>query len=127
MTEERGVPDIYPVPAEWKGRALGEAACAAMYEMSLAAPDAFWLEQAQRLDWMAAPVTAGDWSFDEGDFRIEWFTDGTLNVAANCIDRHLADRADDVAIIWEPDDPAEEPRRITFRECIARSAALPMS
>jgi acetyl-CoA synthetase len=116
MTEERGVPDIYPVPAEWKGRALGEAACAAMYEMSLAAPDAFWLEQAQRLDWMTAPVTAGDWSFDEGDFRIEWFADGTLNVAANCIDRHLADRADDVAIIWEPDDPAEEPRRITFRE-----------
>jgi acetyl-CoA synthetase len=116
MTEERGMPDIYPVPAEWKGQALGEAACAAIYEMSLAAPDTFWLEQALRLDWMTAPVTAGDWSFDEGDFRIEWFADGTLNVAANCIDRHLADRADDVAIIWEPDEPAEEPRRISFRE-----------
>ncbi|HEV7313936.1 acetate--CoA ligase [Sphingopyxis sp.] len=110
------MPDIYPVPAEWKGQALGEAACAAIYEMSLAAPDTFWLEQALRLDWMTAPVTAGDWSFDEGDFRIEWFADGTLNVAANCIDRHLADRADDVAIIWEPDEPAEEPRRISFRE-----------
>ncbi|MCA0209656.1 MAG: acetate--CoA ligase [Proteobacteria bacterium] len=116
MTEERGVSETYPVPAEWKERALGEAACAAMYDMSLATPEAFWLEQARRLDWMAAPVTAGDWSFGEGDFRIEWFADGTLNVAANCIDRHLADRADDVAIIWEPDDPAEEARRITFRE-----------
>ena len=116
MTEERGVSDLFPVPVEWKERALGEAAYAAMYDMSLAAPEAFWLEQARRLDWMTAPVTAGDWSFDEGDFRIEWFADGTLNVAANCIDRHLADRADEVAIIWEPDDPAEEARRITFRE-----------
>jgi acetyl-CoA synthetase len=116
MTGERHVSDMYPVPAGWKERAIGEAAYAAMYETSLAAPDAFWLEQAQRLDWMKAPVIAGDWSFDEGDFRIEWFADGTLNVAANCIDRHLADRADDVAIIWEPDDPAEAPRRITFRE-----------
>ncbi len=116
MTGERHVSDVYPVPAGWKERAIGEAAYAAMYETSLAAPDAFWLEQAQRLDWMKAPVIAGDWSFDEGDFRIEWFADGTLNVAANCIDRHLADRADEVAIIWEPDDPAEAPRRISFRE-----------
>jgi acetyl-CoA synthetase len=116
MTGERHVSDVYPVPAGWKERAIGEAAYAAMYETSLAAPDAFWLEQTQRLDWMKAPVIAGDWSFDEGDFRIEWFADGTLNVAANCIDRHLADRADEVAIIWEPDDPAEAPRRISFRE-----------
>ncbi|WP_443027747.1 acetate--CoA ligase [Sphingopyxis sp. LC81] len=108
--------DVYPVPAAWTERALGEAAYAAMYETSLAEPEAFWLEQAKRLDWMKAPGKAGDWSFDEGDFRIEWFADGTLNVAANCIDRHLLKRGDDVAIIWEPDDPAEDPRRITWRE-----------
>ena len=108
--------DLYAVPAAWKERALGEAAYAEMYEASLAQPEAFWLEQAKRLDWMQAPGTAGDWSFDEDDFRIEWFADGKLNVAANCIDRHLATRGDDVAIIWEPDDPAEDPRRITFGE-----------
>ncbi|KGB53046.1 Acetyl-coenzyme A synthetase [Sphingopyxis sp. LC81] len=116
MTEEKRVSDVYPVPAAWTERALGEAAYAAMYETSLAEPEAFWLEQAKRLDWMKAPGKAGDWSFDEGDFRIEWFADGTLNVAANCIDRHLLKRGDDVAIIWEPDDPAEDPRRITWRE-----------
>ncbi|MGQ3024886.1 acetate--CoA ligase [Sphingopyxis sp.] len=116
MTEEKRVSDVYPVPAAWTERALGEAAYAAMYETSLAEPDVFWLEQAKRLDWMNAPDTAGDWSFDEGDFRIAWFADGTLNVAANCIDRHLASRGDDVAIIWEPDDPAEDPRRISFCE-----------
>ncbi|MBN8840650.1 MAG: acetate--CoA ligase, partial [Sphingomonadales bacterium] len=58
----------------------------------------------------------GDWSFDEGDFRIQWFKDGVLNVAANCLDRHLATRGDQTAIIWEPDDPAAAPKRFTYRE-----------
>src|SRR5207253_3584813 len=57
-----------------------------------------------------------DWSFDEQDFHISWFADGKLNVAANCVDRHLATRGDAIAIIWEPDDPAEEPRRYTYRQ-----------
>jgi len=86
------------------------------YARSLADPDAFWLDQAQRLDWITAPTKAGDWSFDEKDFHVRWFDDGVLNVSANCIDRHLETRADQVAIVWEPDDPAEEPRRYTYAE-----------
>ncbi|MDB5738926.1 MAG: acetyl-coenzyme synthetase, partial [Sphingomonas bacterium] len=88
----------------------------ALYTRSLAEPDAFWLEQAKRLDWIDMPEKAGDWSFDEADFHVRWFADGTLNVAANCIDRHLAERAEQTAIIWEPDDPAEQPRRFTYAE-----------
>jgi acetyl-CoA synthetase len=86
------------------------------WQRSLDEPDAFWLEQARRLDWIDAPTQAGNWSFDEADFRVRWFADGALNVAANCIDRHLATRADQAAIIWEPDDPAEQPRRISYAE-----------
>jgi acetyl-CoA synthetase len=86
------------------------------YARSLADPDAFWLDQAQRLDWITAPTKAGDWSFDEKDFHVRWFDDGVLNVSANCIDRHLETRADQVAIVWEPDDPAEDPRRYTYAE-----------
>src|SRR3546814_6864357 len=82
----------------------------------MASPDAFLLEQARRLDWIVAPETAGHWSFDADDFRINWFADGQINVAVNCIDRHLAERGDVPAIIWEPDDPAEEARRFTYRE-----------
>ncbi|MEC3948319.1 acetate--CoA ligase [Sphingobium sp. HWE2-09] len=86
------------------------------YARSLAEPDAFWLQQAERLDWMTAPGMAGNWSFGEEDFRIRWFEDGVLNVSANCIDRHLADRADQVAILWEPDDPSDAPRRFTYAQ-----------
>ncbi len=86
------------------------------YALSLADPDGFWLDQAQRLDWITAPTKAGDWSFDEKDFHVHWFDDGVLNVSANCIDRHLESRADQVAIVWEPDDAAEDPRRYTYAE-----------
>ena len=109
--------DVYPVPAEWKERAtVGAAEYRALYARSIAGSDAFWLEQAGRLNWIERPTVAGDWSFDAEDFRINWFADGKLNVAANCIDRHLADRGDAVAIIWEPDDPTDEARRFTYRE-----------
>ena len=109
--------ELYPVPAEWSAAAkVDRARYDAMYRASIGDPDGFWLEQAKRLDWVTAPTRAGDCSFDEDDFRIEWFRDGVLNVAANCIDRHLAERGDQVAIIWEPDDPKEEPRRFTYRQ-----------
>ena len=109
--------DIYPVPAEWAANArVDRAGYDAMYAASLADPSAFWLDQATRLDWISPPTKAGDWSFDEADFHIKWFEDGTLNVAANCIDRHLAGRGEQIAIIWEPDDPAEEPKRFTYAE-----------
>jgi acetyl-CoA synthetase len=109
--------DVYPVPPAWAERArIDRAGYDALYAAALADPDAFWLDQARRLDWTKTPTRAGDWSFDEADFRIRWFEDGVLNASANCLDRHLAERGDDVAIIWEPDDPAAEPRRFTYRE-----------
>ncbi|ODP38682.1 acetate--CoA ligase [Sphingomonas turrisvirgatae] len=109
--------ELYPVPAEWARSARYDAAgYEKLYGRSLADPGSFWLEQAKRIDWIKRPEIAGDWSFDEADFHIEWFADGKLNVAANCIDRHLAGRGDQVAIIWEPDDPSEDARRFTYRE-----------
>jgi len=109
--------NLYPVPEAWATHARVDAAAyERLHAQSLSDPDGFWLEQAQRLDWIVPPQTAGDWSFDEADFRIRWFADGKLNVAANCLDRHLATRGDQTAILWEPDDPKEEARRISYRE-----------
>ncbi|WP_425993155.1 acetate--CoA ligase, partial [Brevundimonas sp. TWP2-3-2] len=100
-------PDLYPVPADWAERAHMDAAA---YEAArLAAretPDAFWAEQARRLDWITPPTIIKDVSFDRDDFRIRWFADGVLNVAWNCVDRHLAERADQTAILFEGDDPS---------------------
>ncbi|MFA6113209.1 MAG: acetate--CoA ligase [Sphingomonas sp.] len=108
---------LYPVPPEWAKRARFDAdGYETLYGRSLADPGSFWLEQARRLDWIKRPEIAGDWSFGEKDFHIQWFADGKLNVAANCLDRHLAKRGDQTALIWEPDEPREEPRRFTYRE-----------
>ena len=109
--------DFYPVPPEWAAHARIDAAgYDKLYGRSLADPGSFWLEQARRLDWIKRPEIAGDWSFDRRDFHINWFSDGKLNVSANCLDRHLAKRGGDIALIWEPDDPNEEPRRFTYAE-----------
>uniref|UniRef100_UPI003CECEC45 acetate--CoA ligase n=1 Tax=Brevundimonas sp. DC300-4 TaxID=2804594 RepID=UPI003CECEC45 len=100
-------PDLYPVPADWAERAHMDAAA---YEAArLAAretPDAWWAEQAGRLDWITPPTIIKDVSFHKDDFRIRWFADGVLNVAWNCVDRHLAERADQTAILFEGDDPS---------------------
>ena len=111
----------YPVPAPWAEHArIDEAGYCDLYERSVSNPGGFWLEQAERLDWIIKPTVAGDWSFGKQDFHIRWFADGVLNASANCIDRHLATRADAVALIWEPDEPGEEPRRFTYRELHAQ-------
>ena len=82
---------LYPVPERWASAGVDADALATMTDAAAADPQAFWLEQAKRLDWTSAPTVAGDWSFDADDFRINWFADGTLNVSANCLDRHLDD------------------------------------
>src|SRR4051812_19567619 len=93
---------IYDVPAEWANRAFVDAAkYKDMYAKSVKEPDAFWLEQSSRLDWAKAPTKAGNWSYGPGDVSIKWFEDGVLNVSHNCIDRHLAKRGEQTAIIWE--------------------------
>ncbi|MCP1469542.1 acetyl-CoA synthetase [Sphingobium sp. OAS761] len=109
--------DFFPVPDNWASEALmDKAARAADYGRSIDDAHRYWLERAGRLDWMTAPTLTNESSFNEADFGIRWFADGVLNVSVNCIDRHLATRGEDVAIIWEPDSPDAEPRRYTYRQ-----------
>jgi len=107
---------LYPVRPEVAANTLtDEATYKAMYQQSVVNPDGFWREQAQRLDWIKPFTTVKQTSFDDHRVDIKWFADGTLNVSYNCLDRHLAERGDQVAIIWEGDDPSES-RNITYRE-----------
>lgn len=107
---------IYDVPAEWAKRAwVDQTKYKDMYARSIADPNAFWAEQAKRIDWMHAPTRIENVSFAPGNISIKWFEDGILNVAHNCIDRHLAKRANQTAIIWEGDDPSQS-RHITYKE-----------
>jgi acetyl-CoA synthetase len=108
--------NLYPVPAEWRERAYVNAErYAALYGQSLADPHTFWGKQAQRLDWITPFSTIKQTSFDEAEFGIQWFADGTLNLAANCLDRHLAERGEQIAILWAGDDPSES-RAISYSE-----------
>ncbi|WP_439534464.1 acetate--CoA ligase [Polymorphobacter sp.] len=107
---------VYPVPDDWAARAHVNADdYRRKYDRSLADPNGFWAEEAQILDWMTPFTVAGNCSFDEADFGIRWFEDGALNVSANCLDRHLATRGDQPAILWEGDDPADT-RTISYAE-----------
>jgi len=96
-----------------------EAACKRVE----ADPDGFWTDVAGRLDWIKPFTQVKDVSFDAKDFHIRWFGDGVLNVSANCLDRHLPNRANDIAIIWEGDDPANS-RKITYAEAHAETCRM---
>lgn len=87
----------------------------AMYQQSVTDPEGFWNEHGKIVDWIKPFTKVKSTSFDTGHVDIRWFEDGTLNVSANCIDRHLAEHGDDVAIIWEGDDPADD-KTLTFNE-----------
>jgi acetyl-CoA synthetase len=107
---------IYDVPAEWAKRAHIDAAkYRTMYDASINDPDAFWGEHGKRIHWMTPYKRVKNVSFAPGNVSIKWFEDGTTNAAYNCIDRHLPARANQVAIIWEGDDPSES-KLITYRE-----------
>ncbi len=111
MTEK-----TYPVPAEWTKRAwVDEAAYQKMYDRSVKDPNGFWGEMGRRLDWIKPYTKVKSTSFGPGDVSIKFYEDGTLNVCANCVDRHLPTRADQVAIIWEGDDPTAD-ETITYRQ-----------
>jgi len=106
---------IHRVQDSWrKGALIDEATYRSWYERSVTDPDGFWGEHGRRLDWFKPYTKVKNASFD-GDVSIKWFEDGELNVSHNCIDRHLATRGDQVAIIWEGDDPSED-KRITYRQ-----------
>jgi len=86
-----------------------------LYAASIADPDSFWAEHGKRIDWIKPYSQISDVSYDANDLHIKWYTDGTLNAAANCLDRHLAERGDQTAIIWEGDEPHQQ-RHITYKE-----------
>ena len=107
---------LYPVHPEAVARTFtDEATYKTMYQQSVVNPDGFWREQAQRIDWIKPFEKVKQTSFDDHHVDIKWFADGTLNVSHNCLDRHLAERGDQVAIIWEGDDPADH-QEITYRQ-----------
>lgn len=107
---------IYDVPADWAKRAYVDAAkYKEMYAASVKDPDAFWAEQARRIDWIKPFTRVKNTSYAPGKVSIKWYEDGVLNVSHNCVDRHLARRGDQVAIIWEGDDP-KDARSITYKE-----------
>ena len=111
---------IYAVDSATASRALIDAAgYEEMYKKSVTDNEGFWAEQAQRIDWIKPFTKVKDVSFDREDLRIRWFYDGSLNVCYNCVDRHLESKGDDVAIIWEGDDPARD-LKITYRELHGR-------
>ncbi|WP_282091409.1 acetate--CoA ligase [Epibacterium ulvae] len=87
-----------------------------LYAASIEDPEGFWREQGKRVDWIKPFTQVKDVSYDFGNVGIKWYADGTLNVAANCVDRHLAKRGDQTAIIWEPDDPKDPAQHITYKD-----------
>jgi acetyl-CoA synthetase len=107
---------IYEVPGKLAKHAwIDEARYEELYRASVEDPEAFWKEQAGRLEWMEPFTTVKDVSYDRKDLHIRWFADGKLNVSVNCLDRHLGSRAEQTALIWEGDDPSED-LRVSYRD-----------
>jgi acetyl-CoA synthetase len=108
---------VYKVSKDWKKQAfINKDEYEKQYRKSVEKPDKFWGKEGERIDWIKPYSVVKNTSFTYPDVSIKWFEDGTLNVSANCVDRHLKKRRHQVAIIWEPDDPAEAPRHITYGE-----------
>ncbi len=107
---------VYAVPAEWASRAwVDEQKYQSMYKRSIEDPSAFWGEMGKRVDWIKPYTKVKNVSYGPGDVSIKWYEDGTLNVCVNCVDRHLKSRGDQIAIIWEGDDPTVD-QKITYRQ-----------
>ena len=108
--------EVFPVGEEWRKRAfIDREAYERLYAEAGSDPEGFWRREAQRVDWIKPFTTVKETSFKEADFGIKWFPDGVLNLSANCLDRHLASRGNDIAILWEGDDPSES-RKISYAE-----------
>ena len=108
--------NVFPVPDDLAESAwCNEPAYFKLYDKSISDPEGFWREQGKRIHWIKPFSKVKDVSFGSGDVHIKWFHDGTTNACVNCVDRHLATKKDDVAIIWEGDNPAEH-KHITYGE-----------
>jgi len=109
----------FPVPAAWAKKAWADdAKYQDMYRRSIDDPAAFWGEQGRRLDWFTPYTKVRDVSYAAADLHIKWYEDGTLNASYNCLDRHIESRGDQVAVIWEGDDPTND-KKITYRQLLA--------
>jgi acetyl-CoA synthetase len=107
---------MYDVPADWRKRAyVDDAKYKEMYARSVKDPNGFWGEQAKRIDWIKPFSKVKNTSYDPSNVSIKWFEDGTLNVCHNCVDRHLAKRGDQTAILWEGDDPKDD-KKLTYKQ-----------
>src|SRR5690242_9428163 len=107
---------VYEVPADWRNRAfVDDAKYQEMYARSVKDPDGFWAEQAKRLDWIKPFNKVKNTSYAPGNISIKWFEDGKLNACFNCVDRHLAKRGSQTALIWEGDDPKDD-KKVTYKE-----------
>ena len=110
----------FPVPDEWANRAWADdAKYQEMYQRSIDDPEGFWGDEGKRLDWIKPYTQIRDVSWDTSDVHVRWYYDGVLNASANCLDRHLATRGDQTAIIWEGDDPKDD-AKITYNDLYAR-------
>jgi len=115
----------YPPSAEFAANAHADAATyEAMYTASVTDPEAFWGEHGKRIDWIKPYTKVKNTRYDFGDVDIKWYEDGTLNVSANCIDRHAAATPDKTAIIFEPDEPTEPARHISYRELLEQTSRM---
>ncbi len=116
--------ELFPVSDEWAKRSwIDNAKYKALYQQSVSDPEGFWAEQGKRVDWIKPYAKIKDVSYAKDDLHIRWYYDGVLNVSANCIDRHLAKRGDQTAIIWEGDDPAKS-AHITYKQLHAEVCKL---
>ena len=112
MSDEK----IYEVPADWRKRAYADdAKYQEMYARSIKDPNGFWAEQAKRIDWIKPFSKVKNTSYDPHNVSIKWFEDGTLNACYNCVDRHLAKRGDQTAILWEGDEPKDD-KKLTYKQ-----------
>ncbi len=116
---------VYTASREFiAGAHVNAESYAQMYAQSVANPEAFWAAEGQRIDWIKPYSRVKNTSFALGDVSIKWFEDGTLNVSANCIDRHMLTRANQTAIIWEADDPKTPSRHITYAELLENTSRM---
>ena len=125
MTNPTSTDSLYAPSAAFAAKAhINADQYKAMYAASIKDPEAFWAEHGKRIDWIKPYTKVKNTSFAPGAVDIKWFEDGTLNVSANCIDRHLATRGDQTAIIWEPDDPKDQAQHITYKELHRRTCRM---
>ncbi len=117
--------EIYPASDDFvKNAHVDSAAYEKMYAESVADPEAFWRAHGKRIDWIKPYRKVKDASFAPGNVSIKWFEDGTLNVSANCIDRHIVTRGDRTAIIWEPDEPDTPAQHITYKQLLEQTSRM---